>query len=712
MCYNVTMVINVYIEQATLQLNRPFSYECDFPVSIGARVRVPFNHREYIGVVSDVNVVSEYKSLKKVKEVIDKEPLLNKELFDLAKWMSKYYVCSYMSCLKTMLPPALKPSSNHASVVYESYAYEGQSSIPLTVKQSYVLEKIRSSLPMKASEFRKEAKSISKALIEKGYIVLKDVEKNSIVINSYQDTSFELTDEQKNAIETISMGKESIYLLHGVTGSGKTEVFLQLAQRVIEQGKQVLFLVPEIGLTPMMIKRVSARFGSSIAIYHSQLNDQEKYAQYKLVKDNKVSIVVGTRSSVFMPFSNLGLILMDEEHDSSYKQDNTPRYLTKDIVEWRAKYHNCKVVFASATPSLESYARAYKNVYKLVELKQRVNQTMPRIHLVDMKKEKVEYGLSKTLIDQIHNRLDKKEQVILLLNRRGYLPIVRCLSCNEVMTCPDCNLALTYHKQDQSLICHCCGRIFYFHHECWYCHGKEFYQTGMGTEKLEEKISTLFPSANIIRMDADSTRRKNAHSKILNEFEKNGDILIGTQMVAKGLDFEKVTLVGILQADQSLVRNDFSSSEFSYQILEQASGRAGRSKDMGDVYIQTFDTNHFVMDSIVRHDYTNFFTKEMKYRHMGKYPPYLYMATIVYSHKNYVDAFRIATNEASRISTVRVLGPIQISNRRQLNRVRLVLKASNKELLNKVVWEMVTYHQSLKTDVKMDINLYPNHLEE
>ena len=703
--------INVYVEQNTLQLNKPFTYCCDFDVKKGARVRVPFHHRDCIGIVDEVNVQTDLEKVLSVKEVIDQEPLLNLELEQLATWMSKRYVCSFMSCIKTMLPPALKPTSSHSSIIYENWVYLNDSNETLTSKQYEFLNSIKDKLPMKASDFRKLGAHLARVLIEKEYIVIKKREKNTQLVQEFKDEIHSLTEEQKNAIDIIQNDFHNTYLLHGVTGSGKTEVFLQLAQKVIEEGKQVLFLVPEIGLTPLMIRRVSARFGNQIAIYHSQLNDQEKYSQYKLVKENKVSIVVGTRSSVFMPFSNLGLILMDEEHDSSYKQDNTPKYVTKDIVLQRAKNHHCKVVLASATPSLDSYARAYKGIYKLVELKKRVFENVPKIHMVDMKNEKNKNGISQTLINAIQERLDKKEQSILLLNRRGYLPVVRCASCNEVIVCPDCGLAMTYHKKDDTLMCHCCGKILYFHHECPYCHSREFYQMGMGTEKLEEKIKELFPTASIVRMDSDTTRKKNAHQKILSQFEKEGDILVGTQMVAKGLDFDKVTLVGILQADASLIRDDYISSELAYQMLEQASGRAGRATKPGDVYIQTFDVNHFVMQSVVNHSYANFFLSEMKYRHLGSYPPYVYMASIVYMDANSSKAYSIATLEKNILSPLRVLGPIEISQRRQKTRYRLVVKAKSEEELNKKLWEVVQYHQLMKSNVNIDINVYPMMLE-
>lgn len=706
------MLINVYVEHSSLQLNQLFTYACNESVFVGCRVRVDFGNREVIGFVVEVNVESDYENIKEIKEVIDERPLFNDELMALADYISLRYVSSYASVYKAMLPPALRPSVSHSKIIYEDIVYLGVSNLPLTNKQREVLDSINPLLPMKASLFRKTCKGISKPLIDKGYVILKKEPKKAVLPQfDLEDTNHCLTHEQKNAIKKIQEGTSLCYLLHGVTGSGKTEVFLHLASSVLAQGKQVLFLVPEIGLTPMMVQRVMARFGNSIAIYHSQLNAQEKYDQYCLVRDKKVNIVVGTRSAIFMPFDNLGLILMDEEHDTSYKQDNMPRYHTRDVALFRAKYHHCKLVLSSATPSLESYSRAYKDVYTLVELKNRISKQMPEIHLLDLKKEKTIYGLSHTLLVKIQETIDQHKQVILLLNRRGYLPVVRCADCNEVLLCPDCGIALSYHKATNSLQCHCCGNVYAFHHECPSCHGHNFYSSTLGTERLEENLQALFPTAHIVRMDADSTRRKNAHMKLLKEFEEKGDILVGTQMVAKGLDFPNVTLVGILQADNAMLHSDYRSCEMAYEMLEQASGRSGRSKNPGEVYIQTYDLEHYVMKSVVSHDYQAFFIREMKYRHMGGYPPYVFLCTIIYSHMDLEKALACA-NEEKEYVKLKTLGPIEIHMRQKNKRVRLIVKANSEQKLQDAIWDLVKYHQAKHANVKQDINMYPLILEE
>ncbi|MBP3852927.1 MAG: primosomal protein N' [Erysipelotrichaceae bacterium] len=703
--------VEVYIEHNAMRLNQTFTYVCSFPVEIGCRVKVPFGKQVLIGYVENITSTCDIENVREVLKVLDTEPLLNAELMALADWMSKTYVCSKISCLKTMLPPALKPSSSQKPVVYEQWAYRKESDAPLTAHQEQVLSSL--SFPLKASMFRKEAKSVAKKLIEKGYVEIVQREKtDSVQLEAYADESVSLTKEQEQAIQTVLHGSQQIFLLHGVTGSGKTEVFLQLAQNVLEKGKQVLFLVPEIGLTPQMIKRVTARFGRSIAIYHSQLNQQEKYEQYQLVKERKVNIVVGTRSAVFMPFHDLGIILMDEEHDNSYKQDNTPKYHTRDIVAFRARHHQCKVVLASATPSLYSYSRAYKNRYQLVNLTQRVHANLPQIHLVDMKKEASVYGFSKTLMNAVNHALEQKQQVIFLLNRRGFLPVMRCMDCNTVMTCPDCGTSLAYHKKENHLECHCCGRIFLHTNTCPTCHSHRFYQTSMGTEKLEEQLTELFPLARIIRMDADTTRKKRAHQKLLETFEREGDILVGTQMVAKGLDFPRVSVVGIINADASLSHLDYCSNEIAYQLLEQASGRSGRADIKGDVYIQTFDPEQFVLQCVKNHNYLGFFTQEMKYRYMGNYPPYCFLCTIIYSHKDINKAKGAALEAKDFLKELIVLGPVSISMRQKRQRVRLVVKSKSTEMLTKKVWELAMYQRGKHPGVTQDINMYPIVLED
>lgn len=706
--------LKVIVEHSALSLNRPFTYACHTHVSPGCRVIVPFHGKEVTGfVIGEETAPEADMNILPVSQIIDTVPM-NQELMELAEYISENSCASLISVWKAMLPPALRPQSNHAPIVMEDWFVEGREGAALTARQQEVWNMLKDELPMKASLVRKLTKTIWKPLLEKGYIQLVSRPKSMLLARSHgQDVQPELKPGQARAIEQIRTSPSHIFLLHGVTGSGKTEVFLRLARQTLDAGKQVLFLVPEIGLTPMMVNRVASRFGDGIAVYHSGLSAQEKYAQYELVRQGKVRIVVGTRSACFMPFDDLGLILMDEEHDNSYKQDAMPRYHTRDVVMQRSRYHHCKLVLASATPSLESYARAFKGVYELVDLPERINKTMPDIQLVDLKNERITNGLSQTLIDGIRQRLARKEQVILLLNRRGYLPIVRCLDCKSVRTCPDCGIALSYHKKENKLVCHCCDRQWDFDPVCPDCGSRFVAETGMGTEKLAEAVQILFPEARIVRMDADSTRKKNAHDRLLSQFEKEGDILIGTQMVAKGLDFPNVTLVGILQTDNALARTDFRASESAYAMIEQASGRAGRAEKPGEVMIQTFEPDHYVLQAVKNHDYQGFFAREMKYRHMGAYPPYTYLCTLIFTHADETKARKRAEEVRSFLQNepdLRLLGPAPISMRLAMPRVRLVIKSKDDRLLKERVWDVI--HRFGKGAVKIDINMHPLMLEE
>lgn len=707
-------IINVLVEYHALALNKAFSYICyEDNIKPGMRVKVPFHHKTIVGMVSEVDVQTDAKNLLEVIEVMDDAPLLNEELKKLATYISDEYVSSLMSVYKVMLPPAFKPSSSHHSIVMEDWFEAGESAVDLTKAQKEAYESTKDKLPMKASVYKKLTKTLWKPLLEKGYLTKVQRPKSLPLVKIQdKDDNFVLRPEQKQAIDTILKNEYQTYLLHGVTGSGKTEVFLQLAQKALDQGKQVLFLVPEIGLTPLMIQRVTSRFQQNIAIYHSKLSAQEKYDQYQLVKEKKVSIVVGTRSAVFLPFDNLGLILMDEEHDSSYKQDSAPKYHARDAALFRASYHNCPLILASATPSLESYSRALKKVYGLIELKNRVFTQMPKIDVVNLQQAKLQNGISNVLYQRILQELERKKQVILLLNRRGYLPTVKCSSCGYVFTCPDCGIPLSYHKHSNMLMCHICGLQFRFDSTCPSCGNHHFADHGMGTEKLEEQISRMFPKAHVVRMDADTTRIKNGHEKVLREFEEKGDILIGTQMVAKGLDYSRVSLVGIINPDAALIRQDYRAAETAYEMLEQASGRSGRGKEQGQVIIQSFDPGHYVIRSVLSHSYMDFFKKEMKFRHLGNYPPYSFLCTLIFIHEDPQQAFKDAMFIKNQIDAAYALGPVQISMRQQKQRFRIVIKDKNREHLKDMVWKLSRIHQENKLKSKLDINMHPLLLEE
>lgn len=719
-------IAHVYIEYPALELNRIFTYRCDsFVLQKGMRVQVPFGYKQLVGFVDRVEEVSDlYEDLqsykmKSIMHVIDQVPLISDELFQLANYMSYHNIASMISCFQVMLPAKLKPRSGHSAIKMEKWVTYHHEDDGLTIKQNNALQTLKEQGDCKKSKWVEIFKSVTKKLIENGCVqeYEKEVEAQ-ILASDTHDLPPILNDEQSDAIHKI-MSHEGfcVSLLHGVTGSGKSEVYLQLAKQMLDQGKQVLILVPEISLTPQMVKRVKDRFSSEVAIYHSALNDQEKYEQFALVKANKVKIVVGTRSAIFMPFDHLGLIVLDEEHDQSYKQDKTPRYHCRDVALWRGKFHQAKVVLGSATPSLESYARAYKGNYQLVEMNHRINDNFPKVNMIEMRKvikNGENYILSQELKKAIAKRLDAHEQIILLLNRRGYTPILRCVACGYVEMCPHCDIALSYHKDGHQLKCHTCGFQKPLIHFCPECSSQKWQFNGVGTQRLAEIVSQSFPQANIIRMDADTTSRKHAHEKLLDEFVNEGDILLGTQMIAKGLDFENVTLVGIINGDALLNRSDYRCSELTFDLLAQACGRSGRGSKSGEVILQAYDTQHYALTSAAQHDYKRFFSHEMNYRHLAKYPPYTYLGSIVIVHKVNEVAMQDIESLLSvmkKDNNLKVLGPSELLKIKDEYRYRILLKGTHRDVLLKCMHSLLNFHQQKKNKSRIELDMDPMMLD-
>ena len=704
--------VQVLIEYGSLALNEPFLYQCKDPVLPFMRVKVPFRNRSCVGIVTEVSLKKpdvDYE-IHDVIQVMDEAPLLNEELQQLARYISRITISPLINVYKTMLPKAWKPSSSNSKRVMEDWLVLDDHPIgEPTKKQKEFLESLE--IPVKASQARKKSVSMTKSLLDKHILKIEQKPKQMSVTPENEKKPWPpLQPQQKQALSLMEQNDGRPILLYGVTGSGKTEVFFHMAHKALDEGKQVLFLVPEIGLTPMMIERVTSRFDVPVYIYHSRLSDTEAASQYEQISKMKKGIVIGTRSAVFLPFSNLGLIIMDEEHDHSYKQQNAPRYHTKDAAIFRANWHHCPLILASATPSLESYSRAWKNKYQLVQMNERVSGRFAMVSLIDMKTQQSYMGLSTALIKAMEHALSKGQQVILLLNRRGYLPQYTCTSCGHTLLCEDCALPLSYHKKEHKLKCHVCSREYPVPERCPECGSKAWSEQGTGTQKLEEAVAKLFPAARILRMDADTTRAKNAHGQLLSEFEAEGDILIGTQMVAKGLDFERVTLVGILSGDGMLTRADYRAAETGYEMMEQAAGRAGRGRFEGRVLIQTWNPDHYALNFIRQHDYLRFFQREMAYRHLGSYPPYVFMATLVFSHTDPMKSYSNAA-KAKRFFQEKgmlVLGPAEISMRRKETRNRIVLKDKKEEHLIDVLWEFA------KTNLgrSCEINMNPCLLEE
>lgn len=544
--------------------------------------------------------------------------------------------------------------------------------------------------------------------VEKDWCEVEEVE---VYRDPFKDDTFNktepltLTDEQQAAFDKINhqIKHESheVFLLEGITGSGKTEIYLQSIQEVLNKNQGAIVLVPEISLTPQMVKRFKGRFGDDVAVLHSGLSDSEKYDEWRKVEREEARVVVGARSSIFAPLKNIGIIIIDEEHEATYKQEETPRYHARDIAIWRAKFHNCPVILGSATPSLESRARTLKNVYTLLQLNHRANnKPLPPIEVVDMRDE-IRTGnrssFSKKLQNKIKDRLSKGEQIVLLLNRRGFSSFVMCRDCGFVLECPNCDISQTLHMDTKTMKCHYCGHEEAIPNYCKECGSSSIRYYGTGTQKIEEELKELIPESTIIRMDVDTTRRKDAHKKLLEKFEaKEASILLGTQMIAKGLDFPNVTLVGVINADTALGLPNFRSAENTFQLLTQVSGRAGRGELNGEVIIQSFNPDHYAIQLAKHHDYNSFFNKEMMLRKASQYSPFYYLIKISVSHENELTASKKMGEIVELLRPVLspqaiMLGPTPRSIARTHNRYHFqtIIKYKNEEALKERLLELM-----------------------
>ena len=639
-------ILSVLIEYNVSSLNRPFSYvyEGDNEIKVGTRVLVPFNNRNIIGYVVDVEKTDKTKKeisesspfdVKEITKIIDDEPIFNDELEILAKKVADYYLSPLISVYQTMLPPSLKPKKSALSkpkIQYDQYLVPlTDNEDALTAKQLETFRLIKDNNPVLKSAIK--STTIGK-LIEKNKIQIILKEKVRLVQKEVKKTkALPLSEEQKMALHSILDEDYNTYLLEGVTGSGKTEVYLQAAEDYISKGKSVLVLVPEISLTVQMVHRFKSRF-DNIAILHSELTPAEKYDEYRRISRGEVNVVVGARSAIFAPIKNLGLIIIDEEHVETYKQENQPYYNALKVAQFRQEYHHCKILLGSATPSLETKIRALKGNYHQLYLTKRINEgPLPETKIINM----LDYHnidndstiLSIELRNQIEDRLKKNEQVMLLINRRGFAPFIQCKKCRMTFKCPTCGIPLSYHQKDDMLKCHHCGYVSNMPKKCPKCEGDKFFKIGFGSEKVEDEVKRLYPTARILRLDSDTTQIRNKTSEILTAFENHeADILIGTQMIAKGHDFKDVTLVGIVLADLGLNIPSWRSAERTFNLITQAVGRAGRDVKPGLAIVQTYDPNNYVIYDASKQDYNRFFNQEMVKRKQGQYPPYRYLTLI------------------------------------------------------------------------------------
>lgn len=649
------MYASVLIEYNSKSLNKTFDYRIpdNINIKIGNKVKVLFNNRIIYGIIINIKDNTEYEQTNEILDVVNPNIYLNNELLELGKYLSKETLTTLIKAYQTMLPSSLKVKNIKNNYnKYEEYLVLNKDKNFIT---NYIKENTRSKVKInileelleKQSINKKNVSSVYKKLLEEDIIKIEKKRIYRLSFDNIKEVNYKLTENQENVVKNIELKTYNTYLLHGLTGSGKTVVYIDLMKKVISLGKKAIMLVPEISLTTQMVNRLKNSFKNDIAILHSGLSDGEKYDEYTKINNNEVNVVVGTRSAIFSPLKNIGIIIIDEEHSSTYKQESNPRYNAIDMAKWRCKFNNCPLLLGSATPSLESFARAQKGVYKLLELNKRVNNyEMPEVKLVNMAQEMKKRNMifSDELKHEINNTLKNKKQAMILLNRRGFSTFVSCQNCGYVYKCPHCEITLTYHKSKNSLRCHYCGFTKYLDIKCPNCKEDAIRDFGTGTEKIETELKKIFPEAKIIRMDRDTTTKKGSHEKYINLIEEGKvDIIVGTQMISKGLDFLNINLVGVINADETLNIPDFRSNERTFQLLNQVSGRAGRSGIKSKVIIQTFNTDNIIFEFIKNNDYISFFKYEMELRKKLKYPPYYYIISIKICSKDYELASKNST---------------------------------------------------------------------
>ncbi|MFX3674157.1 MAG: primosomal protein N' [Paenisporosarcina sp.] len=607
--------------------------------------------------------------------------------------------------------------------------------IPIQAKkQKQLIEwmTLHSGESFQASELLKAAKTsnaVLQGVIERGVAIVKmdEIYRDPFAAREIEkSTNLLLTEEQRRALEQVVDAYERniahTFLLHGITGSGKTEVYLQAIERALNDDKEAIVLVPEISLTPQMTNRFKARFGSLVAVLHSGLSAGEKYDEWRKIKRGEVKVVIGARSAVFAPFTKLGLIILDEEHEGTYKQDDSPRYHARDVAIWRSEYHHCPVILGSATPSLESFARAKKGNYTLLTLKNRPKeQPLPEVTIVDMR-EQLKNGnrsmFSIELAEAIRIRLVKQEQMVLFLNRRGHSSFVLCRDCGTVIECQNCDISMTYHRHQELIKCHYCGEEERVPTTCPQCQSEHIRFFGTGTQKVEEEIGKLFPEARVLRMDVDTTRKKGSHENILRQFgEGKADILLGTQMIAKGLDFPNITLVGVLSADTTLHLADFRAAEKTFQLLTQVSGRAGRHDKKGEVIVQTYTPDHYAIQFAQNHDYNAFYHQEMMLRKQYAYPPFTYVALIQVTHEDVLMTAEYAHKAASWLKSnlsnqSDIIGPTASSISRVQNRYRYqcLIKYKKEPMLPEIMQQLIRIYRTewMKKGIILQVDINPS----
>lgn len=747
------MIAEVIIQSNAKDLNRVFDYKIPTEYEenalelIGARVLVSFARRKELeeGYIVNIKESTEYE-VKEIAKV--EEKYLNNEKIELANWMSKRYFCNIADCLKLMLPPgSTRKVSNRVkekSVNFvtlkkdeDEIEFDIETGKLKSAKQIRILKFLLENGDALISDiemFADGSRAIVNTLCKNGYteIIEKKIERNPFEFKEIERTTkLTLTEEQANAFRTVCDSMDDMlfseFLLYGVTGSGKTEVYLQLIEKALNEHKSSILLVPEISLTPQTVNRFIARFGKeNIAVLHSKLSIGERYDEWNKINDGRAKIVIGARSAIFAPVKDLGLIIIDEEHDSSYKSEMTPKYDAKEVARFMCKEANVPLLLGSATPDIDTFYRAKNEAIMLLELKNRANNaSLPDIEIVDLREELAKGNksmISTRLYEEIQKNLNDKKQTILYLNRRGFSTFVMCRNCGYTVKCKNCNINLTYHSNTNKLKCHYCGYEEKLVTKCPSCGSEQIRYFGTGTQKLEYEINKLFPKASTIRMDIDTVSKKNSHEQILEKFKNdNIDILIGTQMVVKGHHFPNVTLVGVIAADGSLNIDDFRANERTFQILTQVAGRAGRGEDKGRVIIQTYNPDNFSIECAKKQDYNLFYNTEISLRKQLKYPPFCDIILIGFTSVIEKEVAKVAgkiheylknrvLKENLGIILYKAL-PSPIDKIKNKYRWRILIKCKFGEEITDLINDVLEEFQKTKSkSTKITIDLNPNNM--
>lgn len=734
----MNLYAEIILNSEALEIDRPFTYkipvELEEKVQVGQIVKVPFGmgnktSEGFVLSIKEENEVNISFRVKKISAIITDEPIIDEDDIKLINFLREKYLCKYIDAFRLLIPVGIMKGAKSKSKKVIVFKSDDLSCIKKPEGYIEIINFLKDNSGRYTKSELINVNSISQyklnKLIEKGLLVVEEETVFRYNNRTYNiDSEKELTFEQKHVLDEYNNSGNNLFLLKGVTGSGKTEVYMRMVEEVLEKNQSAIVLVPEISLTPQMIERFKGRFGRDVALFHSKLSDGERFDEWFRVKEGKAKLVVGARSAIFLPVKNLGLIIIDEEHENTYKSDQNPKYQTKEVAEFLSEQKGCRVVLGSATPTIETYYRALTGDLKLLELNSRVDgKAMPPMKVIDMRNELRSGNISlfsRELFRDMQEKLSKGEQIILFLNRRGFSTFVSCRSCGYVFKCEECDISMTYHRSGL-LVCHYCGKTKRSPQKCPKCDSKYVKFFGAGTERVEEEVKKYFKDARVLRMDVDTTRGKDSYEKIYNTFkEGKADILIGTQMISKGLDFKNVTLVGILAADMSINIPDYRAAERTFQIITQVAGRAGRGEKQGKVVIQTYTPEHYSLEYAVNYDYEGFYEKEFTVRALMKYPPFGKILLINGISKK-EDLLKNFMHKISNVIKplvekeveVDILGPIPclVAKVKENYRWQIVIKGEfESEFAKKIKELLYDENKNVYNDIRISMDINPNNL--